>query len=276
MVQRGRLDAELVRRGIARSRGEAVDLIRAGRIAVRGLAADKPATVVDADASIAILGDAGPGWVSRGAHKLIGALDRFTGIEVFGRRCLDAGASTGGFTDVLLHRGARQVYAVDVGYGQLAWRLRQDPRVLTMERRHVRDLTAGDLGGAVDLTVADLSFISLRSVMSSLAEVTAPSGDLALLCKPQFEVGRESLGNGGVVRDPALWAGAIMGVVDSAATAGLGTVDIVASQLPGPAGNVEFFLWLRHLTAVGSDAGRQRASQLAESAIAAAPGDRRD
>jgi 23S rRNA (cytidine1920-2'-O)/16S rRNA (cytidine1409-2'-O)-methyltransferase len=185
--------------------------------------------------------------VSRGGHKLSGALAEFgpRGLVVAGRRCLDAGASTGGFTDVLLRAGAGQVIAVDVGYGQLAWALRTDPRVEVHERTNVRELTPDRIGGPVQLTVADLSFISLRLVLPALAACTAPDGDLVPMVKPQFEVGRERVGTGGVVRDPALRAEAVIEVAAAAGALGLGVAGVVASPLPGPSGNVEFFLWLR-------------------------------
>jgi 23S rRNA (cytidine1920-2'-O)/16S rRNA (cytidine1409-2'-O)-methyltransferase len=189
----------------------------------------------------------GDDYVSRGAHKLVGALDALSpyGLAVEGRRCLDAGASTGGFTDVLLRRGAATVAAVDVGYGQLAWRLRQDERVVVHERVNVRHLEPADIGGQVQLVVADLSFISLRVVLPALASCTEPGGDLLLMVKPQFEVGREQLGAGGVVREPQLRADAIRSVAEAAAVQGLGVAGVTASPLPGPSGNVEYFLWLR-------------------------------
>jgi 23S rRNA (cytidine1920-2'-O)/16S rRNA (cytidine1409-2'-O)-methyltransferase len=183
--------------------------------------------------------------VSRGGTKLAGALDDLAGPDPSGRRCLDAGASTGGFTDVLLRRGAREVVAVDVGYGQLAWSLRTDPRVAVHERTNVRNLTVETIGGPVDLVVADLSFISLTLVLPALAACTVPDGDLVLLVKPQFEAGRELVGKGGVVRDPEVRAGAVAQVADTALELGWGTVGVVPSRLPGPAGNVEFVLWLR-------------------------------
>ena len=167
------------------------------------------------------------------------------GLGVAGRRCLDAGASTGGFTDVLLRRGAREVVAVDVGYGQLAWALRSDARVAVHDRTNVRELTAAAVGGPVDLTVADLSFISLRLVLPALVSCTRPEGDLLPMVKPQFEVGRENVGSGGVVRSPRLRGDAVLAVARHAAVLGLGVAGVVASPLPGPAGNVEFFLWLR-------------------------------
>ena len=167
------------------------------------------------------------------------------GLAVEGRRCLDAGVSTGGFTEVLLRAGAAHVVGVDVGYGQLAWGLRTDPRVTVLERTNVRSLTPDAIGGPVDLTVADLSFISLRLVLPALVACTLPDGDLVPMVKPQFEVGRERVGAGGVVRDPALRAEAVLDVARAAGDLGLGTAGVARSPLPGPSGNVEFFLWLR-------------------------------
>jgi 23S rRNA (cytidine1920-2'-O)/16S rRNA (cytidine1409-2'-O)-methyltransferase len=194
--------------------------------------------------------------VSRGGHKLAGALAAFEplGLVVDGRRCLDAGASTGGFTDVLLRHGARSVVAVDVGYGQLAWRLRQDARVEVHDRTNVRDIDLELVGAPVDVVVGDLSFISLTLVLDPLIGVTAPDGDLVLMVKPQFEVGRERVGKGGVVRDPGLRAEAVVSVAAMAAQRGWGARGVTASPLPGPSGNVEFFLWLRHGPADVDDA----------------------
>ena len=244
MTTKLRLDAELVRRGLARSREHARELVDAGHVRVGGIVATKPASGVDSGASLVVTAEPGPDYVSRGAVKLAGALSDLGGPDVAGRRCLDAGASTGGFTDVLLRAGAREVVAVDVGYGQLAWRLRSDDRVHVHERTNVRDLTADQIGGQVDLTVADLSFISLALVLPALARCTAPDGDLLVMVKPQFEVGRDAVGAGGVVRDPQLRAEAVRSVAVRADTLGLGVRGVVASSLPGPAGNVEYFLWL--------------------------------
>ena len=166
-------------------------------------------------------------------------------VVVEGKVCLDAGASTGGFTDVLLRQGAKKVIAVDVGYGQLAWELRQDERVVILDRTNIRHLTGDMVGEDVEIVVADLSFISLSLVLPALAAVSKPSADYLLMVKPQFEVGRERLGAGGVVRDPALRRSAVLDVAQSAYDVGLGTMGIAASPLPGPAGNVEYFLWLR-------------------------------
>ena len=247
MARRTRLDAELVRRGLARSRAHAADLVAAGQVRVRGVRAGKAATLVDlADPVLVDAGDRpDPGYVSRGGHKLAGALAALAGPPVTGRRCLDAGAAAGGFTDVLLRAGAAEVVAVDVGYGQLAWSLRTDPRVRVRERTNVRTLTPAGLGGPVDLTVADLSFISLRLVLPALAGCTTAGGDLLLMVKPQFEVGRGRVGAGGVVRDPALRAEAVSAVAAVAADLRLGVAGLATSPLRGPAGNVEIFLWLR-------------------------------
>lgn len=250
---RRRLDAELVRRRLARSREQAVELIAAGRVSVGGQRAAKAATQVETSAAIVVAADpegAEPGYASRGGHKLAGALEAFGAgpepLRVAGRRALDAGASTGGFTDVLLRAGARQVVAVDVGYGQLVWELRNDPRVVVVDRTNVRELTVDQIGGApVELVVGDLSFISLTLVLPALVRCALPEADLALMVKPQFEVGRERLGAGGVVRDTALHAEAVRTVAAAAAGLGLGVRGVTASPLPGPSGNVEYFLWLR-------------------------------
>jgi 23S rRNA (cytidine1920-2'-O)/16S rRNA (cytidine1409-2'-O)-methyltransferase len=243
VARRARLDAELVRRGLARSRGQAAELVHAGRVKVAGATATKPATAVEPGTPVLVEADsADPGYASRGGHKLAGALDALA-VPVEGRRVLDAGASTGGFTDVLLRRGAREVVAVDVGYGQLAWRLRTDPRVRVHDRTNVRALTPERIGGPVELTVADLSFIPLTVALPALAACTTE--DLLPMVKPQFEVGRELVGPKGVVRDADLRALALRAVADRAYELGLGTRGMTRSPLPGPAGNVEFFLWLR-------------------------------
>lgn len=242
---RRRLDAELVRRKIVRSREQAVEMIKSGRVTVGGFKALKPATVVEPDASIK-MEELGDDWASRGAHKLLGALAAFEplGLDVTGARALDAGASTGGFTDVLLRRGAREVVAVDVGYGQLIWRLQNDDRVVILDRTNVRTLTPEIAGGTCDLMVGDLSFISLRLTLPAIAECMSPNANLLPMIKPQFEVGKERLGSGGVVRSPELRAEVTRDVARFAATLGLSCRGVVASPLPGPSGNVEYFLWL--------------------------------
>ncbi|WP_046320126.1 TlyA family RNA methyltransferase [Mycobacterium sp. UM_Kg1] len=247
MSRRARVDAELVRRGLARSRQQAAELIDAGRVTIDGIRAVKAATAVPVTAALAVI-DGERSWVSRGAHKLIGALDHF-GIAVAGRNCLDAGASTGGFTEVLLDRGAARVVAVDVGYGQLAWSLRTDERVVVIERTNVRGLTPEIIGGPAELIVADLSFISLATVLPALVGCASPDADIVPMVKPQFEVGRQLVGSGGVVSDPALRADAVLSVARRAGELGWGTVAVTASPLPGPSGNVEYFLHLRAATA---------------------------
>lgn len=237
-----------MRRGLARSREHAASLVADGRVKVGGRAATKVATAVaPADPVLVTELSTGTDYVSRGGHKLAGALDAFApdGLDVAGRRCLDAGASTGGFTDVLLRRGAAEVVAVDVGYGQLAWSLRSDDRVRVLDRTNVRELSPDVVGSPVDVVVGDLSFISLRLVLAPLQSVCAPGADLVLMVKPQFEVGKERVGKGGVVRDPGLRAEAVLDVCRAAGEHGLGVAGVTASPLPGPSGNVEYFLWLR-------------------------------
>ena len=247
MPRRARVDAELVRRGLARSRQQAAELIGAGKVSIDGMPAVKPGTAVAVTAALAVADDTDRNWVSRGAHKLIGALDSF-GITVEGRRCLDAGASTGGFTEVLLDRGARQVVAADVGYGQLAWSLRSDPRVVVVERTNARDLSPTVIGGPVDLVVADLSFISLTTVLPALIGCASPDADIVPMVKPQFEVGKGQVGPGGVVQDPDRRAGSVLAVARRAGELHWRTLGVTASPLPGPSGNVEYFLWLRART----------------------------
>ncbi|HEX6262266.1 MAG TPA: TlyA family RNA methyltransferase [Actinomycetota bacterium] len=234
---------ELVRRGLASSRAEAREAIEAGRVLVGGAPAVKVSSLVAPEDPLAVEGE-GRAYVSRGGGKLAAALDSF-GIDPRGRPVLDAGASTGGFTDVLLQRGAAHVTAVDVGYGQLAWTIRNDPRVRVLERFNVRDLRPEHLEGPPQLLVADLSFISLTKALPALVGVAAEGADLVLLVKPQFEAGRADVGSGGVVRDPAVWARVIREVAAAASEAGAGPLGVVASPLRGPAGNVEFLLHAR-------------------------------
>ena len=242
---RARLDAELVRRGLARSREQAGELVAAGLVAVAGQRAAKPATQVARDTPITVTESGEPGYVSRGGHKLAGALAAFVpaGLVVQGRSCLDAGASTGGFTDVLLRAGAAHVVAADVGYGQLAWSLRTDPRVTVMDRVNVRTLDR--VSPVPGLVVADLSFISLTLVLPALVACAAPDADFVLLVKPQFEVGKGRVGAGGVVRETTDRSAAVHRVTAAAGQLGLGVEGVTASPLPGPAGNVEYFVWLR-------------------------------
>ena len=225
MSDRRRLDAELVRRKIARSREQAVELIRGGQVLVQGMPAIKPATQVSSGVSIQVLGGAVDDWASRGAQKWLGA-------------------STGGFTDVLLRRGAREVVAVDVSYGQLVWRLQNDDRVRVVDRTNIRYVTADQCGGLCDVMVGDLSFISLTLVLPAIVSCVVDGGDVVPMVKPQFEVGKDRLGSGGVVRSPQLRAEVTTDVAVSAQELGLSLRGVVASPLPGPKGNVEYFLWL--------------------------------
>jgi 23S rRNA (cytidine1920-2'-O)/16S rRNA (cytidine1409-2'-O)-methyltransferase len=280
-VTRRRLDAELARRGLARSRQHAQGLIADGSVAVKGVVSLKAATMVDAADPIDLRGTEQQ-FVSRGAIKLIGALDAFADLRVQGRLALDAGASTGGFTEVLLHRGVSRVIAMDVGYGQLAWSLRIDPRVEVIERTNVRYASAGDLPWMPDLVVADLSFISLRTVLPALIDCSTELADLVLLVKPQFEVGKDQIADG-VVRDAALRRDAVIGVASSAMSAGLTIRGVIASPLPGPRGNVEYFLWAakggevnRHLDdgedcRRGKEGGPERIRNLVNLAIETGP-----
>jgi len=247
MPARARLDAELVRRGLARSREQAAELIAAGRVAVAGQTASKSATQVAKDTPVTVAedGDGDAKYVSRGGHKLAGALAAFAGLAVAGKRCLDAGASTGGFTDVLLRAGAAQVVAVDVGYGQLAWSLRTDERVTVLDRVNVRALEPAQVAPPPQVVVADLSFISLTLVLPALVACAAPEADFALMVKPQFEVGKGRVGAGGVVRSADDRADAVRTVAAAAAALGLGVLGVTASPLPGPSGNVEYFVWFR-------------------------------
>lgn len=242
-----RLDAELVRRGLARSRGQAVALVKSGAVSVDGSVVRRASVLVSATSPVTVEADADdPGFVSRAGFKLDGVLVALgdDGPTVTGVDCLDVGASTGGFTDVLLRRGAQSVVALDVGHGQLVEPLRSDPRVHVVERFNARELTAETLPVAPGLVVADISFISLTMVLPAIVSSVPADADLLVMVKPQFEVGREHLGSGGVVRDTALHARAVRGVVDAAFSLGLGLHAIIPSPLPGPNGNREFFVWL--------------------------------
>jgi 23S rRNA (cytidine1920-2'-O)/16S rRNA (cytidine1409-2'-O)-methyltransferase len=251
-MSRRRLDTELVRRGLATNRTRAAAAIAEGRVVVAGAPAASPARQVQPGDPIIVAGP-GPRFVSRGGEKLDGVLARFA-MDVGDQRCLDAGASTGGFTDCLLQRGAGHVYAVDVGRGQLAWSLREDPRVSVLERTNVRHLEDADIGGAVPVVVADLSFISLLTVAPALARCTTPDGDLVLLVKPQFEAGRQKVGRGGVVRDPEVHADVLVAVVAGLARTGIVVIDVIDSPLHGADGNREFFVHgRRHGVAVPKD-----------------------
>jgi 23S rRNA (cytidine1920-2'-O)/16S rRNA (cytidine1409-2'-O)-methyltransferase len=234
-----RVDLLLVSRGLAKSREEAQRLILAGEVRVGEGTARKPSDAVAPDATVAI-GER-PRFASRGGEKLDAALDAFA-LEVTGRVALDVGASTGGFTDCLLSRGARRVYAVDVGYGQLDWRLRRHPSVVVIERQNIRDLPPETIPEPLDLVVVDVSFISLRLVLPVVRRLLGRAASVVGLVKPQFEVGKGRVGKGGVVRDPALHRQAVDGVREAARGLGLVERGFVESALRGPKGNREFFL----------------------------------
>lgn len=239
-----RLDLAVVARGLARSRTHAQTLIVAGSIVVDGSVAAKASSPVAEDSDIELAGPSDH-YVSRAAHKLLGALDVCAplGLSVEGRIALDAGASTGGFTQVLLERGVAHVIAVDVGHGQLADPIRADARVTVVEDVNVRDLEQGSVRDDTDLVVADLSFISLTMVIPALCSAVAPASDFLLMVKPQFEVGRARLGKHGVVTNLGDRTDAVAGVVSTMRAVGLAIHHISRSELPGPHGNVEFFVW---------------------------------
>lgn len=235
-----RLDELVLARGLAETRTQAQRLIQAGQVWLGDAVADKPGQLLPADAGLRVA--QGLPYVSRGGLKLAAALDAF-GVSPAGWVCADIGASTGGFTDCLLQRGARRVYAVDVGYGQLAWSLRQDPRVISMERTNIRHLEA--LPEPAALATVDVSFIGLGLVLPRIAALLAPGGQSIALIKPQFEVGKGLVGKGGVVRDPKLHRQAITAALADAAACGLAAAGVIRSPITGPAGNVEFLAWLK-------------------------------
>lgn len=239
-VVRRRLDVELVRRGLAESRTSAARMIGEGRVRVAGMPATTSARRVEAGAPITLVTE-GPRFVSRGGVKLAGALAAFA-VAVDGRVALDAGASTGGFTDCLLQHGAARVHAVDVGRGQLAWSIRQDPRVVVYERTNVRTIDAALLGEPVDVVVADLSFISLCTVAPALLACATDAAEFVLLVKPQFEAGRARVGRGGIVRDRAVHTAVLREVTDGLAAVGLFVTGVVASPITGADGNREFLV----------------------------------
>ena len=246
MARKQRLDLVLVERGLAASRQQAQQLIRAGRVRSADQVLDKPGHDIAPDLPLEV--EQPPRFVSRGGEKLVAALAALP-IQVAGRVCLDGGISTGGFSDCLLQHGASRIYGIDVGYGQTAWSLRTDPRLVLRERTNLRHLTPGDLYGPEDpwpdLAVADLSFISLGLVLPALGALLAPGGrEALLLVKPQFEVGRSRVGKGGVVRDPAAHVDAIEGVIRAGDALGWQALGLVASPITGPAGNHEYLLWL--------------------------------
>lgn len=235
-----RLDRLLVERGLVESRERGQSIIIAGQVLVNGQKVEKSGSLVPADADIRILGEKMP-YVSRGGLKLEKALAEFT-IDVKGKTCLDVGASTGGFTDCLLQHGANKVYAVDVGYGQMAWKIRQDPRVVVIERTNIRDIDPALIPEQADLAVMDVSFISLEKVVSPVLQFLKLGGDLIALIKPQFEVGKGQVGKGGIVRDEAARTGAVEKVRTAFQSAGLEVKGIIPSPITGQDGNVEYLL----------------------------------
>ena len=244
MSQRKRLDLLLVERGLVSSREQARRLIMAGAVVVAERRVDKPGTLVDTEASVRLKEDARSPYVSRGGHKLAGGLEAFS-LDVTGIVALDVGASTGGFTDCLLQHGAAKVFAVDVGYGQLAWSLRQDPRVMNLERCNIRILTSDELTEVPSLAVIDASFISLTLVIPKVLSLIADKGEVVALVKPQFEVGKGRVGKGGVVRDPALHEEVLAQLQRQADVWQVEVKGVIESSLRGAKGNREFLLYLQ-------------------------------
>ena len=252
-----RLDVELVRRGLARSRGQARELVEAGSVLLDGSSATKASTSVKEGQNLELVSGV-EGWVSRAAYKLAAAMEAFgpDGLSAASKRCFDIGACTGGFTQVLLREGAREVVALDVGHGQLAEEIARDPRVIERSGINIRNANVGDLGGPAQFLVADLSFISLRLVLPVLRDLVEATGDLVLLVKPQFEVGRERLGKGGIVRSAGNRAMAIEEVVAVARSVGLATKALRGSPIRGATGNAEYLLWLTPRPHEGMTAGQ--------------------
>ena len=243
MKHKQRLDVLLAERGLAQTRSKAQALIMEGLVFVNGQKSDKPGTMIDEDAPIEVRGEACP-YVSRGGLKLEKALRDF-GVDPTGFVCSDSGASTGGFTDCLLQKGARKVYAIDVGYGQLAWKIRSDSRVVCMERTNIRNVTLADLGEPLDLSVIDVSFISLKLVLPVVRELLKPTGQVLCLIKPQFEAGKEKVGKKGVVRDKSVHLEVLQNFVKTAEELDFSILDLTFSPVKGPEGNIEF---LAHLS----------------------------
>ena len=243
MIEKIRLDDWLVQNGIIENKSQARSMIMAGKVIVNGKKVDKAGTPTRLDAEVEVIGIPGK-YVSRGGFKLEGALNAFTELNVAGKIALDIGASTGGFTDCLLQRGVAKVYAVDVGYGQLAWKLREDPRVINIERTNFRYCEPGFFADPIELVVADLSFISLEKILEPLKAHLAPEADCVMLIKPQFEVGKDEIGSGGVVRDKQIRANAIERVIETAKAYGFALINGADSTLPGAKkGNVEYLAW---------------------------------
>ncbi|MDO4908603.1 MAG: TlyA family RNA methyltransferase [Corynebacterium sp.] len=263
-----RLDAELVRRKIVRSRTQAQELIKDGHVYVAGMKITKPASQVDGDVSIKLDTNPEDDWASRGAHKLLGAIEAFD-VDFSDLRVMDAGASTGGFTDVCLRHGAKEVLAIDVGYGQLIWRLQNDPRVRVFDRTNIRTITPETIG-MCDAMVGDLSFISLELTLPPIVACLKDGAFLLPMVKPQFEVGKERLGSGGVVRSPELRAEVTTHIATFAQSCGLSLKAVAASPLPGPSGNVEYFL---HLVKDGGTTAKteEEIAAMVEKAVAEGP-----
>ncbi len=243
-MKKVRLDQLVFERGFTESRERAKTTVMSGLVYVNGQKADKPGMPVDPDAKLEVRGDALP-FVSRGGYKLDKALKVFP-VDPAGKVCIDCGASTGGFTDVLLQHGAAKVYSVDVGYGQLAWKLRSDERVVNLERTNLRYITKEQIPEALDLAVMDVSFISIRLVLPSVKELLKPGADYICLIKPQFEAGREEVGKKGVVRDPAVHEEVVRGILDFAPTIGFSVMGLDFSPIRGPEGNIEYICWLKN------------------------------
>ena len=248
-MKKERLDVLLVQRGLSPSRERAKADIMSGRVFINGQRVDKAGAAVPEDAAVELRGT-GPAFVSRGGLKLEKALDTF-GVDPAGKTCLDCGASTGGFSDCLLQRGAKKLYAIDVGYGQLAWSVRSDPRVVVMERTNIRRVTREQVPDPIDLASLDVSFISLRLVLPVVKELLAPAGEIVCLIKPQFEAGREKVGKKGVVRDPETHKEVLRAFRENAESLGLRLAGLTFSPIKGPEGNIEF---LGHLTQGGENA----------------------
>ncbi len=253
--ERERLDRVLVNRGLVASREDAVRLILAGLVRVDGAVVDKAAKLTLPDASVEVTGPGSP-YVGRGGEKLAGALDQFQ-VDPKGMTCFDVGCSTGGFTDCLLQRGASRVYAVDVGYGQFEWRLRQDPRVVLMERTNIRHPPPHAIPEPIDLIVIDVSFISLTLVLPCVVSYLTASGSIITLIKPQFEVGKGLVGRGGIVRDDRLREGAAEKVIACASSLGLELAGRMESHIEGRKGNREILAWFRHKASSEQDMRRR-------------------
>ena len=242
-MKKVRLDQLVFERGFTESRERAKTTVMSGLVYVNGQKADKPGMPVDPEAKLEVRGDALP-FVSRGGYKLDKALKVFP-VDPAGKVCIDCGASTGGFTDVLLQHGAAKVYSVDVGYGQLAWKLRSDDRVVNLERTNLRYITREQIPEELDLAVMDVSFISIRLVLPAVKELLKPGADYICLIKPQFEAGREEVGKKGVVRDPAVHEEVVRGILEFAPTIGFSVLGLDYSPIRGPEGNIEYICWLK-------------------------------